>query len=88
LDDENGVEQQLGLEQGQIDRLPSFVVKEGEKGTEKLKNIKSCSVCLEEQKFGEHVRALPCFHVFHRDCIDRWLKTKATCPVCTMEVVF
>jgi hypothetical protein len=43
-----------------------------------------CAVCLVEYVGGEEVRVLPtCRHGFHRECVDRWLLTRApTCPVC------
>lgn len=41
-----------------------------------------CSVCLEAYQVGESVRTIPCFHTFHRQCIDSWLAQKAECPVC------
>jgi E3 ubiquitin-protein ligase ATL41 len=47
-----------------------------------------CAVCLSELADGEKVRALPaCRHVFHVDCVDAWLRTRTTCPVCRAEVV-
>ncbi|KAG1361932.1 RING-H2 finger protein ATL73-like [Cocos nucifera] len=43
-----------------------------------------CPVCLADYMTGEEVRVLPrCHHMFHRDCIDRWLITMSSlCPIC------
>jgi hypothetical protein len=43
-----------------------------------------CVVCQEPMLPKESVRRLPCFHVFHVACIDRWLAVKATCPLDNM----
>jgi hypothetical protein len=42
----------------------------------------SCAICLEPFRNGECLRILPCFHQFHIDCIDPWLKRKGRCAVC------
>ena len=46
-----------------------------------------CAVCLSELADGEKVRALPsCGHVFHVECVDAWLRSRTTCPLCRAEV--
>ncbi|KAL5199679.1 hypothetical protein ABZP36_020882 [Zizania latifolia] len=46
-----------------------------------------CAVCLEAVRGGETVRRLPaCAHTFHVACIDMWLGSQATCPVCRCHV--
>ncbi|KAL3689630.1 hypothetical protein R1sor_015939 [Riccia sorocarpa] len=46
----------------------------------------TCSICLEMQVAGEVVRRLPCIHVFHMKCIDKWLQRQAVCPVCKAHI--
>ncbi|TQD85191.1 hypothetical protein C1H46_029279 [Malus baccata] len=43
----------------------------------------TCAVCLGEFKEGEYFRTLPeCSHSFHVQCIDMWLYSQPSCPVC------
>ncbi|KAF5745647.1 RING-H2 finger protein ATL65 [Tripterygium wilfordii] len=45
--------------------------------------IKDCAVCLLEFEDDDYVRTLPvCYHAFHVDCIDIWLRSHANCPLC------
>lgn len=75
----------------QIDQLPvhEVVVKpsaiEGIDVTEDER--RSCMVCLSEKEVGECLRTLPCMHSFHKDCIDEWLKTNRTCPICKTDIL-
>eukprot|EP00549_Striatella_unipunctata_P000850 CAMPEP_0118720628 /NCGR_PEP_ID=MMETSP0800-20121206/30218_1 /TAXON_ID=210618 ORGANISM="Striatella unipunctata, Strain CCMP2910" /NCGR_SAMPLE_ID=MMETSP0800 /ASSEMBLY_ACC=CAM_ASM_000638 /LENGTH=562 /DNA_ID=CAMNT_0006628293 /DNA_START=6 /DNA_END=1695 /DNA_ORIENTATION=+ len=41
-----------------------------------------CPICLVEYGNGDQVRTLPCNHEFHKDCVDSWLATNASCPAC------
>eukprot|EP01065_Artemidia_motanka_P023847 TRINITY_DN28500_c0_g1_i1.p1 TRINITY_DN28500_c0_g1~~TRINITY_DN28500_c0_g1_i1.p1 ORF type:complete len:370 (+),score=86.03 TRINITY_DN28500_c0_g1_i1:53-1162(+) len=41
-----------------------------------------CAVCFDRFDLGDRVRALPCRHVFHADCVDPWLLEQADCPTC------
>jgi hypothetical protein len=54
-----------------------------------------CAVCLNAFEAGEHCKALPCSHVFHAYCIDKWLvdtvlsspNALPTCPFCKQVVL-
>ncbi|CAK9115868.1 unnamed protein product [Durusdinium trenchii] len=45
-----------------------------------------CVVCREEIQVGQLCRRLPCFHLFHRGCIDQWISVKATCPLDNLKL--
>ncbi|XP_061359552.1 E3 ubiquitin-protein ligase At1g63170-like [Gastrolobium bilobum] len=59
-------------------------------GTEKERVISGedavCCICLAKYVDDDELRELPCFHVFHVECIDKWLKINASCPLCKNEV--
>ncbi|KAL7118385.1 hypothetical protein ACP275_03G133200 [Erythranthe tilingii] len=47
-----------------------------------------CSVCLGEYQGEERLQQIPgCGHTFHMDCIDLWLATHTTCPLCRQSLV-
>lgn len=45
-----------------------------------------CSICQEEYKIKEFKRELECKHMFHKKCVDKWLKTHLTCPFCRCSI--
>ena len=46
-----------------------------------------CTICLQEFEEDVEVKQMPeCRHVFHRDCIDYWLKTNCKCPNCRRDI--
>lgn len=46
-----------------------------------------CSICLDSMDEGCEVRTLPCMHVFHRACIDRWLAEPGRPPRCPIDQI-
>jgi len=52
----------------------------------------TCAICLVPYNEGDPIRTLPCPgsqrkpHVFHQSCVDTWLKTNATCPLCRFNL--
>lgn len=68
-----------GLDQAFIDALPVFLYEE----IVGLKEPFDCAVCLCEFSQLDKLRLLPtCSHAFHIDCIDTWLLSNSTCPLC------
>lgn len=75
-----------GLEASVIETFPTFSyveVKEHKIG----KGTLECAVCLNEFEDDETIRLIPkCDHVFHPECIDAWLESHVTCPVCRADL--
>jgi len=70
--------QRVGLGKSAIEAIPVFVYQ-----SENHKEGLECAVCLCEFEENEKARLLPkCHHSFHIDCIDMWLQSHSTCPLC------
>ncbi|XP_027355288.1 putative RING-H2 finger protein ATL19 [Abrus precatorius] len=42
-----------------------------------------CAICFEDFKEGEECLVFSvCGHIFHCDCIHRWVEKKPNCPIC------
>ncbi|KAL7669263.1 hypothetical protein ACOME3_009927 [Neoechinorhynchus agilis] len=35
----------------------------------------------------DHIRRLPCNHIFHRSCLHAWFQRQQTCPTCRADVL-
>lgn len=46
-----------------------------------------CVICLEKFEDGQDVRIVPCRHEFHKECVDPWLLSNYTCPLCMLNIV-
>lgn len=73
-----------GVDQSFIDTLPVF----NYKAIIGVKDPFDCAVCLSEFEVEDKLRLLPkCSHAFHMDCIDTWLLSHSTCPICRGNLV-
>ena len=41
-----------------------------------------CCICMNSLGPAGERMALPCMHVFHRECVAKWLAVSKTCPTC------
>lgn len=81
-----------GMEEAAIRRIPTFRYRHGSTRLVLAAEAKQatgaeCAVCLADFRDGERLRVLPpCLHAFHIDCIDAWLQSAASCPLCRAAV--
>jgi hypothetical protein len=68
-----------GASREQIDRLPLHIATGIEDAT--------CSICLGGFEKEQQVRTVACFHQFHKECVDTWLLSNPTCPICKSYAV-
>ncbi|XP_010558069.1 PREDICTED: RING-H2 finger protein ATL66-like [Tarenaya hassleriana] len=46
-----------------------------------------CCICLGGFEDGDKVKVLPqCRHCYHCECVDRWLRSESSCPICRVSV--
>ena len=52
--------------------------------TIKIKNKRKeiCCVCMDNFSCNQEVYRLDCKHIFHKNCLDEWIKYKPECPTC------
>ncbi|KAF9951316.1 hypothetical protein BGZ72_007151 [Mortierella alpina] len=46
----------------------------------------TCAICLGDYRPNETIRLLPCQHHFHLECVDQWLLTDKSCPLCKHDI--
>ncbi|KAM0049664.1 putative chromatin regulator PHD family [Helianthus debilis subsp. tardiflorus] len=76
-----------GLEPMVIASLPILKYEDGDNGSANSRVNPECAVCLSSFEDGQMIRVLPtCKHHFHVECIDKWLESHSSCPICRHEV--
>ena len=46
-----------------------------------------CPICLQKYKGSDIIKEFPCKHIFHKNCIFKWLKTSNLCPLCKYDII-
>lgn len=75
-----------GLPGDLVDKIPKIKITSSNMVDASGERV-SCSVCLQDFQIGETVRSLPqCHHMFHLPCIDKWLLSHGSCPLCRRDL--
>ncbi|XP_059654590.1 probable E3 ubiquitin-protein ligase RHY1A [Cornus florida] len=53
---------------------------------EKTTFYRSCTICLEEFSDEQSIIRMPCSHIYHGECITKWLKMNHSCPLCRFKM--
>lgn len=72
-----------GADEQVVQSLPTAIVTDP---TQLPSDHAQCMICLETFQGGQQRKTLPCLHGFHTECVDKWLRTNATCPICKFDV--
>ncbi|KAL8613112.1 hypothetical protein ACOMHN_035053 [Nucella lapillus] len=72
-----------GLTKTEIEQLPCYRFNSEVRRNDMDQT--SCVVCMCDFESRQLLRILPCLHEFHAKCVDKWLKTNRTCPVCRAD---
>ena len=72
-----------GLDHKIIENFPISKIKDINKLDEEKKK---CLICLENFKIGENTIILPCIHIFHSNCIKKWMEKNNKCPICKYKI--
>ncbi|AES87565.1 putative transcription factor C2H2 family [Medicago truncatula] len=73
----------LGLKKELREMLPIIVYNE----SFSVKDTQ-CSVCLLDYQPEDRLQQIPaCGHTFHMSCIDLWLSSHSTCPLCRLSLL-
>ncbi|XP_074643416.1 E3 ubiquitin-protein ligase RNF38-like isoform X2 [Tubulanus polymorphus] len=72
-----------GLTKSDIDQLPSYRFNVDTHRNDADQTC--CVVCMCDFEARQLLRVLPCSHEFHAKCVDKWLKTNRTCPICRAD---
>ncbi|CAN6164811.1 unnamed protein product [Urochloa humidicola] len=77
-----------GVDQASIDALPVFPYRAVAAARGGAGDPFDCAVCLCEFDDDDKLRLLPtCGHAFHVPCIDAWLLSHSTCPLCRGSIL-
>ncbi|KAF3445628.1 hypothetical protein FNV43_RR10804 [Rhamnella rubrinervis] len=69
-----------------IDSLPLFTYSSVTRRSSSS-GAADCAVCLSKFEPHDQLRLLPvCCHAFHALCVDTWLKSSQTCPLCRSSI--
>ena len=51
-----------------------------------LDEQQTCSICLCEYEADDEIVRLPCYHLYHNECLAEWVGNHVRCPLCNLDL--
>ncbi|KAF5181652.1 E3 ubiquitin-protein ligase ring1-like [Thalictrum thalictroides] len=74
------IQSESGASRASIDALEIYNVKKDEL----IEDI--CTICRDEFLVGEEIKKMPCYHIYHTNCLLTWLEKSHVCPICRFKL--
>jgi hypothetical protein len=85
---DGGRDVQSGLTAQQLSMFPVFQLPQPEGSPDHVAfEDRECAICLCSYEDDQPIKRLFCRHHYHAACIDHWLSTKTSCPLCNSNVL-
>jgi len=52
----------------------------------KITNLNECIICLEDMKYNEDLILVKCSHIYHKECLEKWMVRRSVCPLCNIKI--
>ncbi|XP_075078717.1 E3 ubiquitin protein ligase RIE1-like isoform X2 [Nicotiana tabacum] len=52
-----------------------------------LESNENCCICLDDYCDGEELAKTDCGHLYHVDCIKKWIERNKSCPICKRDAL-
>ena len=49
-------------------------------------NFKECVICLEEMVENQELILIRCSHIYHKECLEKWIYKNSICPLCDFKI--
>jgi hypothetical protein len=53
----------------------------------KKSRVLKCSICQDNFYKDQKVKKLCCKHIYHEECINKWMERSNTCPICRKDII-
>jgi hypothetical protein len=84
----DGVQVEPGATAEQLSMFPVFMLPQPEGSPDYIAvEDRECAICLCPYEDEQPIKRMFCRHHYHSVCIDQWLSSKSTCPLCNSNVL-
>ncbi len=67
-----------GLPRDLLEQLGVRLYVQPGNGAQAEGEVDNCSICYQDLTEGDQLRMLPCAHEYHKRCVDKWLRVRAS----------